>query len=114
MVIDLDSDDFPTREAASQGLPRWIVEAESSLRQVLAKKPGADLRWRVETLLDALDRSPLKDERLRQSRALSALEWAGTHEARLVLEGLAKGADGAWLTREARAALARLAQRGGR
>jgi hypothetical protein len=41
-------------------------------------------------------------------RALEALELAGTDEARQLLATRAKEAPGAWLTDEARAALARL------
>ena len=49
-------------------------------------------------------------ERLRQSRALEVAEAMGTPEARSLLEELAKGPAEAWLTREAKAALARLAR----
>jgi hypothetical protein len=50
-------------------------------------------------------------QRLRSRRALEVLERAGTSEAKDVLATLAKGAPGAWLTRDAKAVLARLTQR---
>jgi hypothetical protein len=45
---------------------------------------------------------------LRQSRAVEALERAGTPEAKTVLEKLGQGAADALVTREARAALGRM------
>ena len=51
-------------------------------------------------------------EVLRSLRALEVLEHAGTTEAQQLLETLAKGADGAQLTREAQAALQRLTKTG--
>jgi len=47
---------------------------------------------------------------LRQARALEVLEAIRTPEARALLEELSKGAAEAWLTREAKTALARLAK----
>ena len=47
-------------------------------------------------------------ERLRIQRAVMVLEQIGTPEARQLLEKLSKGAEGALLTEEARAALKRL------
>lgn len=50
-------------------------------------------------------------DRLREVRAVEALEHVGGAEARRLLEALAKGAPAARLTREARAALERLEKR---
>ena len=75
-------------------------------------KPSPELQQRVERLLAR--QHTLTGEDLRTWRALSALEHAGTAEARQRLEELAKGAAGARLTREAQAALERLARRGAR
>jgi hypothetical protein len=64
----------------------------------------------VEGLLKKLEQwSP---ERLRAWRALEVLEHIGTRPARDVLKNIAGGAPGVALTREARAALGRLARRG--
>jgi RNA polymerase sigma factor (sigma-70 family) len=49
--------------------------------------------------------------RLRAVRAVEAMELAGTAEARRTLEALAGGRPAAWLTRDARASLDRLARR---
>jgi hypothetical protein len=50
-------------------------------------------------------------QRLRQVRAVELLERIGTPESRKILENLAGGVPAAWLTQEAKAALARLATR---
>lgn len=51
---------------------------------------------------------PLAGEGLRQVRAVEALEYQGSAEARRLLQTLAGGAADARLTREAQAALRRL------
>jgi hypothetical protein len=50
-------------------------------------------------------------EPLRTLRAVAVLERAGTPESRRLLETLAEGVPGAWLTREAKAACDRLGLR---
>jgi hypothetical protein len=77
----------------------------------LQDTPPAELRLRVEALLNRLDAATPSAERLRSLRALEVLEHLGTPEARAALETLTKGAPGAWLTEEARLACARLARR---
>lgn len=82
------------------------------LRSELTKEPALDLRQRLEKLV-ALGEGPLTGERLREVRAVEVLERIGTAEVRALLEKLAKGADAVPLTRDARAAHARLAARDG-
>jgi hypothetical protein len=68
-----------------------------------------EVRQRIKQILDKLD--PAADaERLRALRALQVLEYIGTPEAREHLRRLAKGVAHAQLTREAAAALERLAK----
>jgi RNA polymerase sigma factor (sigma-70 family) len=112
LITDLDSNRFEVREQAEQELRKRGEDAEPALRKVLADKPSAEQRLRVKQLIQAIDsaRSP---ERLRAVRAVEVLELAGTKEAREVLATLAAGAEGAWLTEQARAALERLARRAG-
>jgi RNA polymerase sigma factor (sigma-70 family) len=54
---------------------------------------------------------PLNADKLRALRALEVLEQTATPEARRVLQDLAQGAKGAWLTGEAQATVYRLARR---
>jgi len=55
----------------------------------------------------------LPPDEVREWRALEVLERIGSQKARGVLEGLAKGAPGVWLTEEARAAVERLRRKQG-
>jgi hypothetical protein len=105
LVANLNSDEFDKRDKAAQELERLGDAAEPYLRRVLAEKPVAEVRRAIELLLAGLDGQP---ERRRAARALEALEYAGTPEAKQLLGELAKGAPDAWLTREAKATLDRL------
>jgi RNA polymerase sigma factor (sigma-70 family) len=107
LIADLDDDDFNKREKATDELVKIGEPAEPALKKALEGKPSVEMRRRLEYLLERMRESPGSGERLRQARALEVLEVMGTPEARAVLEGLAKGAADAWLTREAKAALAR-------
>jgi WD40 repeat protein len=105
LIADLDSARFAARQEAMTELAKLGESAESALRETLTKAPSVEVRRRVEQLLSRLD-IPTGDLS-RSLRALEALERAG---ARGVLETLAGGAPQAWVTREARAALRRLAK----
>jgi hypothetical protein len=82
-------------------------------RKALDDRPSLDMRRRLERLLDrqAAEEQQPTGERLRLLRALEALELAGTPPARSALAALARGAPGAWLTQQARAARERLDRR---
>ena len=109
LIADLDSDQFAVREAAYGGLERIRTEAESALREALAKKPSPEARRRLQALLatPAVIRSP---EVLRGIRLVQVLEQVGTPEARQLLKAVAQGAPEARLTQEAQASLGRLAR----
>lgn len=67
------------------------------------------MRQRIRDVLSKLEPSA-SAERLRALRAVQVLEYAGTPEAKKCLEMLARGVPEARLTREAKAALRRLAK----
>ena len=106
-----ESNDFSVRQKATEELERLGDLAVATLEKALAVKPSLETRTRIDRLLEKSDRTP-PPEVLRSLRALEALEHAGTPEARQLLKALAKGADGARLTREAQAALQRLTKTG--
>jgi WD40 repeat protein len=111
LVRDLDSDRFAVRERAGRELERLGEVAEGPMRQALEDpKVSLEARRRLELLLERLV-GPVRDpEMLRALRALQVLECIGTAEAKRHLEALANGAAAARLTREAKAALRRLAR----
>jgi WD40 repeat protein len=108
-IADLDSEKFAVREAASANLLKAGDQAVPVLRKVLASGPPLETRKRVEDLLDRLTGGTLAPEQLQVVRAVEALERMGTPEAGRLLRTLADGAPGALTTREAQAALDRLA-----
>jgi hypothetical protein len=108
LIDDLDHPHFAARDGAAAELRKLGEGVEGLLRKALAGSLSAEARDRIEKVLGGL--KPPAD-RLRQGRALEVLERVGDADARRFLAELAAGADGAWLTREARAALARTLQR---
>src|SRR5262249_32487566 len=107
-IKDMDSDDFRVRRRAMEELEKFAELAEPALKQALASKPSLELAQRVQRLLERLRGRVLTPEQVRTMRAVEALEKMGTPGARRALEALARGAPGAHLTEEARAALERL------
>jgi RNA polymerase sigma factor (sigma-70 family) len=111
LLADLDSDDFAVRQKAAVALEELGESAGPALRRALAAGPSPEVRRRVEALLHKLRKEAPEPERLRELRALEVLEQVGGPEARQALEALAGGMPEARLTREAKAALGRLAGR---
>jgi hypothetical protein len=111
LIADLDDDEFEVREKASAGLRTLDRAAEAPMRKALAETKSAEVRQRLERLLERLDRKTIPSEELLAIRAVEVLERVGSAEAKDVLRGLAKGDESARLTQEARAALERLSPR---
>jgi WD40 repeat protein len=115
LIAELDSDRFEVRKQAAAELEKLGDSAVGACRRALEGRPSPEARRQLEELLEKETRqkwSP-SPQRLGSLRALEALERAGTAEARRLLEGLARGAPGAWLTEEAQGALRRLDRRPG-
>jgi RNA polymerase sigma factor (sigma-70 family) len=110
LIAQLDSDDFGARERASAELAACGQTAEAALRAALKGDASAEVRQRLARLLQRLKEGSLPADVVRGLRGVEVLEQVGTHEARRLLEGLAKGTPEAALTREARASLGRLAK----
>jgi hypothetical protein len=110
-IADLDSERFEVREQASRELEKLGGLAEPALRQAVAGRPSAEAKRRLEGLLEKLDGATPTPEEARAVRVVEVLEHAGTAAAQRLLTALAGGVPEARLTREAKAALERLAER---
>jgi hypothetical protein len=112
LLAELDNDSFEVREKATAELKKAGEAVEDAVRKERARTSSEEVRHRLGQVLDELDRTvAAPGRRALPSRALLVLEQAGTAEARQELEKLAAGSPGAWLTQEAKAALARVARR---
>jgi hypothetical protein len=112
LIRDLDHRKFTVRKKASDELEKLSDVSnvvEPMLRETLQKKPPLEVAQRIEELLTKA--RTLSPEQLRLLRAVEVLEHIGGPEACRVLDVLARGAPGAHLTRDARAARQRIAQR---
>jgi Tol biopolymer transport system component len=108
-LTELNSDTFETRERAARELEKAGELVIPALNKELKGNPPPEARRRVEELLERLRSSQVPPATvLRELRAVEVLEQAGTPDARRLLEDLAGGVAEAPLTREAKAALARL------
>jgi hypothetical protein len=105
-IADLGSEEFAVREAAAKELAAWGEGVEFELERALKDNTDAEVARRIPKLLTALRNAPPPD-RLRELRAVWALELSGTPAVGRVLTELSKGAPDARLTREAKAALDR-------
>jgi len=108
LIVDLDSNDFTTRQKATEELSKLGDSIAQDLRRVLENKPSLEVRRRIQQSLDQT--RDWTAERLRDHRAVQALEHIGTQPAREVLQALALGAPESQRTEEAKAALLRLSR----
>jgi hypothetical protein len=106
LLEDLGNDRFRVRHRAARELEELGDLAEPALRRALGERPPLEFRERAGLLLGRLPA-----ERLRVGRAVAVLERLGSPEARALLAKLARGAPDACVTKEAKAALERLARR---
>jgi hypothetical protein len=114
LIADLDDKLFTVRQQAFDELENRGELARPEIVKAIDGKPSLEMRKRLDDLLLAIDQRkgrPSADE-LRQIRAVQMLEWIGSGEARKLLKELSAGSPTMWQTREAKAALERLAKRG--
>jgi WD40 repeat protein len=111
LIADLDSDQFALRQKASDELEKVSDSATPLLRKALEADPSPEARKRLKNLLAKATAYTPIGESLRSIRAIEVLEMIATPEARQLVQKLAAGAPETRLTREAKAALDRLAKR---
>ena len=110
LITALDGDTFDGREEASHELAKLGDLAESALRKAIAEKPSLEERRHLEDLVNKLESPITMPEQARDLRCVEVLEHIGSPEARRLLKELGKGAEGARVTREAKASLDRLSK----
>ena len=108
LVTSLDSEDFQQREAATNELVKLGKLAERDLNKALMTKPSPEMKRRIAELFKEHHLTDtLSPDMRRAALGIRVLEQLGTDAARSVLEDVANGPKGAWLTEEAGAALRR-------
>jgi WD40 repeat protein len=111
-IRDLNSDQFAVRESAMKELKGFGLIVKPLLLRAARDPASPEAGRRLHELLDFFASRRLTPDELRESRAVQALELAGTKEARQVLTEWAGGAANAFLTEDARSALHRLQNTG--
>jgi sugar lactone lactonase YvrE len=106
-LADLGSEDFETRERATERLKGLGERVEKAVIAFRAATESPEAARRADEVLTAV-RSPVGAARLLALRSVEALERAGAPSARELLRELSKGDPDAELTREATAAARRL------
>ena len=111
-IAELDDKLFAVRQKATADLAGHAEQAEPALRRALARTPSLEAARRMERLLVQFSVGEIQPgaDLVRTVRAMEVLERIGTAEAQAILANLAKGAADAWVTREARSSLERLAK----
>jgi hypothetical protein len=109
-IRQLDAPQFTVRERATAALIKVVDEAEGELRRTLSRATP-EVRERIHRILDGIHDVDRSADRLRQIRALEALEGQGTPAARAALDELGRSNSSSLLAREAREALHRLERR---
>lgn len=109
LIADLDADAFGEREKASAALAALGADVYDELDQALKARPTLERKRRIERLLRSVQRPTNRTPTglTRRLRAVEALEYAGTPEARAVVERLTRADEGR-LRASAKASLARM------
>jgi WD40 repeat protein len=108
LLAQLDSDVFENRQQATQELEPLAELSAPVLRHALKDRISLESRRRIENLLQTINTQSPPLDKLRQLRAIEALEQLGTAEACEMLRALAAGTAEALWTQDAKAALERL------
>jgi hypothetical protein len=111
LLADLDHARYAVRARATAELRKLGAGVAPALAEALKKPPSLECRRRLEGLLRDCERSEQIPENLWRFRAVAILEQVATKDARAALTRLADEGPGLLLMREARLALQRLDRR---
>ena len=112
LLKGLNDREYGVRERAFRTLEENCESVEEELRKRLGGELPPEVRRRIELVLEGLDKGTFR-ESIRRLRVIEALEYAGSAEARKVLDLLALGEPGTRTTVAAREASERLARASG-
>jgi len=107
LIAELDSNEFPKRESASRQLGKLGPGVKVKLVAERMQGTSKEAAQRIDALLDLIKNPDSADWR-RTLRAVEVLESIHTPAARQLLQDLSRGAAGAVLTEEAKAAFNRM------
>jgi hypothetical protein len=96
------------RQKATAELLKIGERAVPPIDKALSGQPPLEVKKRLEDVREKLTTVVLTDEKLRAFRAIEVLERIATPEAQQLLQTLADGAPGAFMTTTAKTALARV------
>ena len=108
-VARLSANRYAVREIATKQLRTFGRQIDEDLRAARDQATSVEVRTRLDALLARIPRERTAEE-LVHARAVLAMELAGNDASRKLLAEWAAGAEGARLTKDAKAALARLAR----
>src|SRR5262249_33766457 len=111
LIAELDSNSFAVRKKAAGQLEQLGDLAAPALEKTAHETVSAEVRRRVQDMLEKFHGPVTGPERVRGLRAVEVLELIGTPEARQILQTLAGGAPGSRVTQDAKSSLERLAKR---
>lgn len=111
LSLDLGSETFAVREAASKKLVELRASAETALREAQWTSESAEVRQRVSLLLARISspyKLPVGGDLLRSVSSIELLERIGTERAKELLRAWREQASDPRLATEARLPLIRL------
>jgi WD40 repeat protein len=110
-IADLDSPQYSVREQASKELRTHFDQAAAELRQAVKRTTSAEVRKRINQIIEGAETGAPDPDHLRELRANEVLEQIGTPEARDLLRRLAETAVSNRTVRDAAESLKRLDRR---
>jgi hypothetical protein len=110
-IDDLNDNNFATREKATDELEKIAEIAIPALRKAIEAPDSPEAARRAAEIMEKLDWPITSGRRLREIRAVAALEQMNSKEARELLERLATGLSEARMTQDAKASLERQSKR---
>ena len=111
LIADLDDEEWPVREQASERLLAVGPHALASIKAALDRPASLEAARRLKRLVHAIDPTALPTEDLLVLRGVQVLECIGTPEAHKILQALAQQRSGTpRLVEEAAQAAQRLAR----